>query len=366
MKIERITTRIVRMPQAQPLVTGNISIDSIWYLLVDIDTDQGVRGSSHIWGFNKAGSAALKAVVEHLSSVVLGEDPCATTRVWGKMWKALIQWGHAGIPVMGMAALDAACWDAVGKIANQPLANLLGRKLDAVPVYASGLWLTDNFDQLQREAREFVEQGFRAMKMRAGRGQVAKDVAAVRAVREAIGPEVDLMVDFSSALPRDHAHRLAHALEPFNLTWIEDPIADEDVSDHAEIVRAVKTPICFGEKVYAPQGLQKIIEARAATVLMADTQRAGGVTGWNRIAALADSARLPLSSHVLPELNLHLVASAPTGYYLEYMTWGEDLFNERMELSQGTVKVPQRPGFGLSWNEQNIARALQDQQSFTL
>lgn len=365
MKIERITTRIVCLPQAKPLVTGNIRIDAIWFLLLDIDTDQGVRGSAHIWGFNKAGSAAQKAVVEHLSSVVLGEDPRATARIWDKMWKALIQWGHAGIPVMGMAALDAACWDAVGKIANQPLANLLGRKLDAVPAYASGLWITNDLDQLQREARDFIEEGFRAMKMRVGRGDVAKDVAAVRAVREAIGPEVDLMVDFSSALARHHAHRLAHALEPFQLAWIEDPIADEDVADHAEIVRAVKTPICFGEKVYAPQGLQKIIAARAADVLMADMQRAGGVTGWNRIAALADSARLPLSSHILPELNLHLVASAPTGHYMEHMHWGEDLFNERMEFSQGAVKVPQRPGFGLSWNEERIARALVDQQTFT-
>ncbi len=366
MKIERITTRIVKMPQAEPLVTGNIRIDAIWFLLVDIDTDQGVRGSSHIWGFNQAGAAAQKAVVEHLSSVVLGEDPSATTRIWAKMWKALIQWGHAGIPVMGLAALDAACWDALGKIANQPVANLLGRRLDAVPAYASGLWITDDMNQLQRDARGFIEQGFKAMKMRVGRGDVAKDVAAVRAVREAVGEQVDLMVDFSSALSRHHAHRLAHALEPFNLAWIEDPILDEDVADHAEITRAVKTPICFGEKVYGPQGLQKIIEARAADVLMADMQRAGGVTGWSRIAAMADSARLPLSSHILPELNLHLVASAPTGHYLEHLTWGEDLFNERMEFSNGAIEVPQRPGFGLTWNEERIKSAQVDQQSFTL
>lgn len=366
MKIERITTRSVKMPQTVPLVTGNIRIEAIWFLLVDIDTDQGVRGSSHIWGFNQAGAAAQKAVIEHLSTAVLGEDPCATGRIWAKMWKALIQWGHAGIPVMGLSALDAACWDAVGKIAGQPLANLLGRKLDAVPAYASGLWITDDLDMLQREARDFIEQGFKAMKMRVGRGDVAKDVAAVRAVREAIGPEVDLMADFSSALSRSHAHRLAHALEPYQLAWIEDPIADEDVQDHADIVRAVNTPVCFGEKVYAPQGLQKIIEARAADVLMADMQRAGGVTGWNRIAALADSARLPLSSHILPELNLHLVASAPTGYYLEHLTWAENLFNEPMELSNGAIKVPQRPGFGVSWNEDRIKSTQVDQQVFKL
>ena len=365
MKIERITTRIVRMPQAQPMVTGNIRIDAVWFLLLDVHTDEGLTGSSHVWGFNKAGSAAIKAVVDHLSASVLGEDALATTRLWGRMWKALIQWGHAGLPVMGLSAIDAACWDLVGKSAGLPLADVLGRKLDAVPAYASGLWISNDLDALQREARGNLGQGFRAMKMRVGRATIAQDVAAVRAVREAIGPEVDLMVDFSSAPSRAQAHRLGLALEEFDLHWIEDPIADEDVQDHAEIARALRTPVCFGEKVYAPQGLQKIIEARAADVLMADMQRAGGVTGWNRIAALADSARLPLSSHILPELNLHLVASAPTGHYMEYMEWAAELFNEPMVLEKGAVCVPRRPGFGLTWNEGRVAANLQDEQNFT-
>lgn len=364
MKIDRITTRTVRLPLKAALVTGNIRIEAIWFLLVDLDTDAGVRGSAYIWGFNKAGARALGAVVEHLSETALGEDPCATARLWGKMWRALIQWGHAGIPVMGMAAIDAAAWDALGKVAGLPVADLLGRKLDAVPAYGSGLWITDDLDQLARDAQAFLDQGFRAMKMRVGRGNIAGDVAAVRAVRQAIGPEIDLMADFSSALTPIYATKLAHALEPFDLFWIEDPIADEDIDDHAAITRAVKTPICFGEKVYAPQGLQKVIAAGAADVLMADMQRAGGVTGWSRIAAMADAARMPLSSHILPEINLHLVASAPTGLYLEHLTWAEDLFEERMEFAGGAIKVPRRPGFGLTWNEDGIRRALVDTQSF--
>jgi len=365
MKVERITTRIVRLTQPRPMVTGNIRIDAVWFLLVDVDTDEGLAGSSYVWGFNGAGSAAIKAVVEHLSASVLNEDPIATGRLWEKMWKALVQWGHAGIPVMGMAAIDAACWDIVGKRAGLPLAELLGRKMDAVPAYASGLWIVSDLDALQLEAHGYVERGFKAMKMRVGRSHVAEDVAAVQAVREAIGPDLKLMVDFSSAPTREHAYRLGHALDFLGLTWIEDPIADEDVHDHAEIARALHTPVCFGEKVYAPAGFQRIIEARAADVLMADMQRAGGVTGWTRIPALADTARLPLSSHLLPELNLHLIASAPTGYYLEHVDWGTEIFQEPMILHNGAVRVPPRPGFGLSWNEDRIAAALQDEKSFT-
>jgi mandelate racemase len=346
------------------MVSGNMRIDTVWFVVVDLTTDHGPSGRSYIWGFSKAGSDALCSVIEHLSSVTLGEDPFYTTRLWGAMWRALIQWGHAGIPVMGMAAIDAAVWDIVGRAAGQPLCNLLGRKLDRVPAYASALWITDDLAALAKEAAGHVEAGFRAMKMRVGRHDLAKDVAAVKAVREAIGPGVDLMVDFSSVPTRAEATRLAHALEPFDLCWIEDPVVDENMEDHAQIAREIRTPICFGEKVYAPQGLKQVIDANAGDVLMADMQRAGGVTGWNRIAAMADAARLPLSSHILPELNVHLIASAPTGFYLEYMTWGEELFEEKMDLKAGTVGIPDRPGFGLVWNEERLAHYTMRQQTF--
>ena len=364
MIITGIQTRIVELFQPKPLITGNIKIESIWFLLVDIYTDQGVTGSSYIWSFNQAGAAAQKAVIEHLSKVVLNEDTKATPRIWEKMWKALIQWGHTGIPIMGLSAIDSACWDAVGKELNQPLVNILGRKLEAVPAYASGLWITNDFDSLQKEASEHLALGFNAIKMRVGRSTISQDVEAVRLVRQAVGDQTALMVDFSSAPLRAHAHQLARALEPFSLTWIEDPIADENMKDHAEFTASVNTPVCFGEKVYTPQGFLEIIENRAANILMADLQRAGGVTGWNRIAGMADAARYPLSSHILPELNLHLIGSAPTGYYLEHLTWAENLFNEQMELHEGKIKIPDGPGFGISWNEKTILDNLKDLQVF--
>ena len=307
MKIDRINTRIVRIPLKDALVTGNIRIESIWFLLVDLDTDDGVTGSAYIWGFNKAAARSLEAVIEHLSDSALGEDPSATARLWGKMWRATIQQGHAGLAIMALSAIDAAAWDLLGKVTGRPVADLLGRKLDAVPAYGSGLWITDDMDKLARDAQDFLDQGFRAMKMRVGRPKIAADVAAVRVVREAIGPDIGLMADFSSALTPIYATKLAHALEPYDLLWIEDPIADEGVEDHAVIARDVKTPICFGEKVYSPQGLKQVIDARAGDVLMADMQRAGGVTGWSadrgdgRGRAAADLVAHPAGDQRAPD-----------------------------------------------------------------
>lgn len=356
MNMQRITVRAVELPIAKPLVTSNIRIQSIWFVVTDIHTADGAMGRSYIWAFNEACAKALLHTIEHLSASVFNEDPFFTNRLWTSMWKAGIQLGHSGMSVMAMGAIDAAVWDLVGKITQQPLANLLGRKLERVPAYASGLWITDDMQALAQEAQTLLTQGFLGMKMRVGRNNLQRDIEAVRTVRSAVGDGIDLMVDFSSAIAKPYATRLAHALEDFNLCWIEDPIADENIADHTEIALALRTPVCFGEKVYAPQGLQAIVSAQAADILMVDLQRAGGVTGWQRCAAVADAARLPITTHLLPELNVHLAASAPTGFYLEYIDWAQDLFEDKLQLHEGLVTVPEGPGFGLRWNEKRLAR----------
>lgn len=364
-KIEVLTTRIVRLPLARPIVTATVTIADTWFLLVQLRTDEGLVGDAFIWSYNPHISRSLQAMTGELSRHALGKDPRHCARIWEQMWRGTVQWGHAGITVMSMAAIDSAVWDLAAKCAGQSLGQTLGLRVTRVPGYAShGLWIGNDLEALQEEAADYVRMGFRAMKMRAGRARVADDVAAVRAVREAIGPDVGLMVDFGSAPSRERAGRMARAMEPFDLIWIEDPIVDEHPDEHAELARELRTPVCFGEKVYTPQGFLRLVEARCCDHLMADLQRAGGVTAWQRIAALADAARLPLSSHILPELNVHLVASAPTGCWLEYLPWAETLFQDRLELVDGEFLVPERPGFGLRYDEDRLQHALQDTQTF--
>jgi L-alanine-DL-glutamate epimerase-like enolase superfamily enzyme len=358
MKITQVRARTLRVPIAAPIVTATVTATDVWLLRVDLRTDDGAVGTSHIWSFNERISASLCAMTEELSRHVLGRDPTHGAQIWERIWKGTVQWGHSGIPVMATAALDVALWDMVGRIAGLSVCQLLGLRTPRVQTYAShGLWISDDLAALQKEAAGYVERGFRAMKMRAGRARIEQDVAAVRAVREAIGPEIGLMVDFGSAPSRDRALRLASALEPLELLWIEDPIVDEDPDEHAALARAIRTPVCFGEKVYTPLGFARLIAAGACDHLMADLQRVGGVTGWARIAALADAAHLPLSTHILPELNVQLVASAPTGAWLECMTWAAELFEERLQLVDGMMEVPMRPGFGFTWDEDRVRHA---------
>lgn len=365
MQIESLTTKVLRTRAASPIATATVTSSDVWLMLAEVRTFDGAMGHAYIWSYNANISRSLQGMVGELSRHVLGANPYHCAAIWQAMWKGTVQWGHSGIPVMATALLDMAVWDLAARLANLPVSQMLGLRAQSVPTYLSGLWMTDDLAALQRDAEGHVKAGFRAMKMRVGRARVQDDVAAVRAVREAIGPDIGLAVDFSSAPSRERAGRMCQALEGFDLLWIEDPIADEDPQDHAELARTTHTPICLGEKVYTPQGFMRLIEARACDHLMADLQRAGGVTAWTRIAALADAARLPLSSHILPELNVHLVASAPTGAWLEYMPWAEDLFEERLTLDGGSIVVPDRPGFGLTCNADFVRSTLQDTQTWT-
>lgn len=366
MKITQLRLRTLRVPIAAPIVTATVTAGDVWFLRADLSTDDGAHGSGHIWSYNPRVSASLSNMAAELSRHVLGQDPGYAAGIWERMWRGTVQWGHAGVTVMATALLDIAVWDLAGRIAGMPVGRMLGLRQARVPAYAShGLWITDDLGALQREAEGYLRMGFPAMKMRAGRARVEDDAAAVKAVREAIGPQAGLMVDFGSAPSKERAARLAAALESFGLLWIEDPIVDEDPHEHAALAAAVRTPVCFGEKVYAPQGFARLVEARACDHLMADLQRVGGVTGWTRVAAIADAARLPLSSHILPELNVHLVASAPTGAWLEYMPWTADLFEQAPKPSGGWVDVPDAPGFGLVWNEDRVRHALQHDETVT-
>jgi len=228
-----------------------------------------------------------------------------------------------------------------------------------VPTYASeGLWLTDDLKALANEAEELVASGFKAVKLRLGRPRMADDLEAVRVVRESIGPNISLMVDANQGWDTNYTIRIGRQLENFGLYWIEEPIPHDDLAGHARIAAALDTPIASGENVYSPQGFREVIEQRAFDILMPDLERVGGVTGWMRTAALAEASNLPICSHLFPEASLHLIAASPTACFLEHMPWGGGLFQEQLEMVDGKIIVPNRPGLGFTWDEAAIRPLL--------
>lgn len=361
LKITAVRSRVVNVPLKRKVVSRIGVFDSMWFLLVDMDTDAGITGSTYLWAFSKAGARALQKVLDELAEVAIGQNPFFATRIWRGMWSRISQWGHKGLSVIGMAGIDICIWDIMGKATNRPLAHLLGASLEAVPTYASeGLWLTGDMNALAREAEELLVEGFKAVKMRLGRTNMADDVEAVRIVRETIGQNINLMADANQGWDVNYTIRIGRQLEKFNLFWLEEPIAHDNLEGHARIAEALDTPLASGENMYSPYGFREAIEQKAFDILMPDLERVGGVTGFMRTIALAEAWNLPICSHLFPEASLHLIAAAPTACFLEHMPWGKTLFQEEMPLVDGKVAIPNRPGIGFSWDETAVRRYLVD------
>ncbi len=354
MKIKDVRTIMLDLPGTHWIIRPEIR--SFGCVLVFVDTDEGMTGESVLWTFGTGRLNVLNSMVLSLKEDMLGEDPHDTERIWQKLWSGLGFFGVEGISVFGLSAMDRACWDLVGKAAGKPLYKLLGACRNEVPTYASGFWLQQSTDELVQDARAFVREGYRAMKMRIGKPRMEEDVERVQTVREAIGPEVNLMVDANQRFTVDHAIRLGRRLEELNLTWFEEPVPAYDLDGSARVAAALDLPIASGENVYTRYGFRRMLEKQAADILMPDLIRVGGVTEFLKVAHMAGAYDAPVTPHLFPEESMHLVAAISNSTYVENISWLSPLYAERIELRNGLIVLPQRPGFGFSFDPEVIER----------
>ncbi len=347
----------VELPIAKPIRTSIHDISSVGCLLVFLETDAGHVGESYVFTMNAARLDVLAAMVDSLAHLVVGEDPHDVERLWRRMWQEINFFGHKGITIFAMSAFDVACWDLIGKAAERPLYRLFGACRDAVKAYASGgLFLTLDIEELVAEARSFLEQGFRAMKIRVGKPRLEDDVERVAAVRQAVGPAVDLMVDANQGFDVAHAIRLGRKLEPFDLVWFEEPVPAYDLDGHAAVAAALDTPIASGETEYTRHGMRAMLAAKAADILMPDLQRMGGYSEFRKAAHLAEAYEVPISPHIFSEQSLSLAGSLGNVEYLEHMPWFAALYRERMELADGLIRMPEGPGIGFTFDPAAVER----------
>jgi len=326
-------------------------------VLVFIDTDKGITGESIIFTFSGKALDVLNTMILSLKSLVVGENPDYTERIWQKLWKEIGFIGNKGVSLFGLSTIDMACWDVVGKAAGKPLYKLFGACRDEVPAYASGgLWLFRSIEELVVEARGFLSEGFRAMKMRVGKPRLEEDIERVRAVRQAIGPEVDLMVDANQRFTVEHAIRLGRKLEEFNLTWFEEPVPAYDLEGSARVAAALDTPIASGENEYTRYGFRKMLEMKAADVLMPDFVRVGGYSEFLKVAHMAEAYDIPISPHVFPEQSLQVMGSICNGSYIEYMPFFSPMFEETLQLKDGRLIVRVVPGIVFTFSPDAIKR----------
>lgn len=313
---------------------------------VEVFSDEGLTG------FCPGG--ANPAVVEtDLKEMLVGENPLEVERIWARLFQG---WRHPkGDDLLAISKVDVAVWDLAGKALNQPVWRLLGGARNRVAAYgAGGMYQPGKgIPELVAEMTDFVANGFRAVKMKVGGASFAEDVARVRAVREAIGPAIDLMIDANHAWTPFEAIRFARAVEDQDPYWLEEPVGPWDYRGCAEVAWALDLPVATGENVATRYHFRELIDARAADIVQADALICGGLTEWRRIAAYAAAHDLPMAPHGNPQVGAACVGGVPNGMIVEVGMYAGRK-PERPPLvapvvvQDGYIDLGEEPGFGWS------------------
>lgn len=355
--IRDLRLRGVHVPLRLPLQTRGGTIGVAPLALIDLLTEEGVAGSTYLFCYTPL---ALKPVLQALSNLMplLKGEAVAPLDLDRRLRAQFRLLGAKGVFGMALAGIDMAAWDALARAQGMPLVRLLGGLPRPVPAYNScGLGLIGR-KRAAAEAVELAAPGFHAIKVRLGYADAKTDVEVVRAVRRAAGPNVELMSDYNQGLSVAEATLRIDALAGEGLYWVEEPTAADDYAGHAEIRRKSRLRIQMGENWWGPHEMSRCVATAAADFVMPDAMKIGGVTGWLRAAAIAETAGLPISSHLFPEISAHLLAASPTCHWLEYVDWAEPILQQPLRIDDGCAVVPEAPGCGIAWNEAMVARYL--------
>lgn len=356
--IASIRLSSVYLPLATPISDAKVltgrqkPMTEIAILFAEIETQGGDKGLGFSYS-KRAGGPGQFAHAKEIAPALIGEDANDIARLWNKLIWAGASVGRSGLATQAIGAFDVALWDLKAKRANLPLAKLLGAHRDSVKCYnTSGGFLHTPLDQLLVNASKSVEKGIGGIKLKVGQPDCAADIKRVETVRKHLGDGFPLMVDANQQWDRPTAQRMCRILEQFNLTWIEEPLDAYDCEGHAALAAQFDTPIATGEMLTSVAEHWDLIRHRAADYLMPDGPRVGGITPFLTVATLADHAGLMIAPHFAMELHVHLAAAYSREPWVEHFEWLEPLFNERLEIKDGRMLVPTRPGIGVSLSGQ--------------
>lgn len=356
--IRHVKLSTATLPLSTPISDAKVftgrqkPMTEVVFLFAEITTEQGHEGLGFSYS-KRAGGPAQYAHAKEVAAAMIGEDPNDIAKLYNKLLWAGASVGRSGVATQALAALDIALYDLKAKRADLPLAKLLGAHRDSVRTYnTSGGFLNASIEEVKERASRSLAEGIGGIKIKVGLPDTAEDLRRVEAVRTHIGENVPLMVDANQQWDRATALRMGRRLEQFDLVWIEEPLDAYDAEGHADLARALDTPIATGEMLASVAEHERLIAARACDIIQPDAPRVGGITQFLRLATLADQAGLDLAPHFAMEIHLHLAAAYPREPWVEHFDWLNPLFNERLETRDGRMVVPERPGLGVTFSHQ--------------
>src|SRR6187399_1435001 len=318
--IDTVETALYRIPLAVTLSDSTHGEIAAFELVTcRVRDSDGAEGTGYTYTVGRNGGAVADILKREIAELILGRQADDTEAIWHHVWWGLHYGGRGGPPVLALSALDIALWDLKARRADLPLFGLLGGFDARVPCYAGGIDLELSVEALLQQTDDNLARGFRAIKMKVGRPDLASDVARVQAMRQHLGSGFPLMADANMKWTVEEAIRAARALQPFDLTWLEEPIIPDDVAGHARILAA------------------------------------GGVTSFMKIARLAEAFNLPVTSHGAHDITVHLLAACPNRSYLEAHGFGLDRYiAEPLQIDDGYAIAPRRPGHGVEFDWRSL------------
>jgi mandelate racemase len=359
LQIRHVRARGINLTPERPTETAAGTLTTTPLVLIDILTsDPDITGRGYLRCYTPTALQPLTQLVTNLGSLTEGQ-PAAPAVVDTVLRAHLRLLGADGLAAYALAGIDMALWDVLAQGCRVPLGVLLGGRPRPVPCYASLRTMAPSGAAV--EAEQAVSRGFTAVKLKLGRGGIDADLAAIGAVRRAVGDRVAIMVDYNQTLTVPEAVNRVRVLDEFSLYWIEEPTRADDASGHARVAATARTPVQLGENWTGTRDMARSVAAAASDYATLDVMKIGGVSGWLRASALAEAANLPVSSHTFVELSAHLLAVTPTAHWLEYLDHAGILLTEPLRIHNGHAIVPDRPGNGLQWDEDRICHLLADQ-----
>jgi L-alanine-DL-glutamate epimerase-like enolase superfamily enzyme len=352
-RIAAIDVHLVSVPVTAGFADSTRKVESVGYTVVRVTTDQGLEGIGLT--YHEVGGEATRSLIRHnIAPKIIGRDPMDTEVIWNELFHYLRGVGRKGLTFCAVSAIDIALWDLKGKILGLPLFRLLGGGREKVPVYASGGWTSYDDDELVAEMTDMVAEGYRHVKFKVGVDGAAnprRDARRVRKVREAVGPDVRLMIDANNCWDAATAVQFANSVRDMDILLFEEPVPADDIPGLSRFRRGTDIPLATGEHEYTRFGVRDLILAEAVDIVQVDGARAGGFTEMLKIAALTQAWNLKFAPHAMELVHLHLVSVAPNALFLERLRLFEGitdlLFPDGPKPVDGHMHIPDLPGLGL-------------------
>ncbi|MCI9296256.1 MAG: mandelate racemase/muconate lactonizing enzyme family protein [Lachnospiraceae bacterium] len=354
--IKDVKVHLVSMPVKGGFADATRKVESIGYTIVKITTEDGVEGFGVT--YHEVGGEATKLLIEkNIAPRIMDKDPFETEVIWQDLVQYLRGVGRKGLMFCALSAVDIALWDIKGKILDMPLYRLFGGNQTKVPVYGSGGWTSYTDEELVEEMKMIVSRGYQMVKFKVGYDggrKPLRDVERVRKVRDAVGPDVEIMLDANNCWDAATGARFANMVKDYNILFLEEPVYADDIPGLVRYKQSTDLPLATGEHEYTKYGARDLIINGAADIVQLDGTRAGGFTEMLKIAALTQAWNLKFAPHAMENIHIHLVSACSNALFLERLLLFEEItgnvYINPPQPVNGYMEIPDLPGLGLQLN----------------